>query len=184
MRQCDVKEAIIEAFKVRGIAERLLFVALDDTVDGLRNSCRKALGTDATSSINSNIAAKTKRKIDAIPRAHGEPVQMLEGDWANLIRAIKIKYGKQIHPSRLPAQSYYKAYEEKLANTTWKAEELTHVVSLQEEEKQKALRPEPARSVVNHLDSSLSIQSKRRPRCQPTSRNFVPNTRLWRTCSY
>ena len=35
-------------------------------------------------------------------------------------------------------------------------------MSLQEEEKQKALRPEPARSVGNNLDSSLSIQSQRR----------------------
>ena len=36
------------------------------------------------------------------------------------------------------------------------------MVSLQEEEKQKALRPEPARSVGIHLDSSLSIQTQRR----------------------
>ena len=87
---------------------------------------------------------------------------MLEGDWASLIRAFKIKYGKTIHPSRLPAQSCYESHEEKLANTTWKAEELTHVVSLQEEEKQKALRPERARSVGIHLESSLSIQTERR----------------------
>ena len=75
---------------------------------------------------------------------------------------FKAKYGKNIHPSRLPAQSYYESYEEKLSNTTWRAEPLTHVVSLQEEEKQKALRLEPARSIGIHLDSSLSIQTQRR----------------------
>ena len=85
---------------------------------------------------------------------------MLEGDWVSLIRAFEVKYGKNIHPSRLPAQSYYESYEEKLSNTTWIAEPLTHIVSLQEEEKQKALRP--ARSVGIHLDSSLSIQTQRR----------------------
>ena len=150
LHQCDVKEAVIQAFNVRGIADRLLFFALDDTVDGLRNTCREALGIDAAANFehklefaqvskawsSAKIAAETKQKIDAIRRVSGEPVQMLEGDWANLVRAFKIKYGKQMHPSRLPAQSY-------LANTTWKA----HVVSLQEEEKQSALRPEPARSV-------------------------------------
>ena len=62
----------------------------------------------------------------------------------------------------MPAQSYYEAYEEKLANTTWRAETLAHVISLHEEEKQKALRPEPSRSVGIHLDSSLSIQTQRR----------------------
>ena len=80
----------------------------------------------------------------------------------SLIRAFNVKYGKNIHPSRLPAQSYYESYEEKLSNTSWRAEPLTHVVSLQEEEKQKALRPEPARGVGIHLDSSLSIQTQRR----------------------
>ena len=151
------------------------FLALDDTTESLRSSCKEALGID-TSAIfkhklelarsskawsSAKIAAETKQKIDAIHRAHGEPVQMLEGDWANMIRAFKLKYGKQIHPSRLPAQSYYEAYEEKLANTTWRAETLAHVTSLQEE-KQKALRPEPSRSVGIHLDSSLSIQTQRR----------------------
>ena len=176
LRHCDVKEAVIQAFRVRGITDRLLFLALDDTTESLRSSCKEALGID-TSAIfehklelariskawsSAKIAAETKQKIDAIHRAHGEPVQMLEGDWANMIRAFKLKYGKQIHPSRLPAQSYYEAYEEKLANTTWRAETLAHVTSLQEEEKHKALRPEPSRSVGIHLDSSLSIQTQRR----------------------
>ena len=49
-----------------------------------------------------------------------------------------------------------------LQNTTWTAETLAHVINLQEEEKQKALRPEPSRSVGIHLDSSLSIQTQRR----------------------
>ena len=163
-------------FRVRGITDRFLFVALDETTEGLRNTCREALGVDTTLNFehklefakiskawsSAKIAAETKEKIDAVHRARGEPVQMLEGDWVSLIRASKVKYGKNIHPSRLPAQSYFESYEEKLSNTTWRAEPLTHVVSLQEEERQKALRPELARSVGIHLDSSLSIQTQRR----------------------
>ena len=171
-----MKEAVIQAFKVRGISDRLLFVALDDTTEGLRNTCKEAQGIDTSANFahklefakisnawsSAKITAETKQKIDALHRAHGEPVQMLEGDWGNLKLAFKIKYGKQIHPSRLPAQSYQEAYEEKLANTIWEAETLAHVISLQEEEKQKGLRPEPVRSVGIHLDSSLSTQTQRR----------------------
>ena len=176
LRQCDVKENVIQAFRVRGITDRLLFINLDDTIESLRDTCKEALQIDVSINFehkleiakiskawnSAKVTAETKQKIDAVHRAHGEPVQMLEGDWANMIRAFKLKYGQQIHPSRLPAQSYFEAYEERLANTTWKAETLAHVVSLQEEESQKALRPEPSRSVGIHLDSSLSIQTQRR----------------------
>ena len=135
LRQCDVKEPVIQAFRVRGITDRFLFVALDETTEGLRNTCREALGVDTNLNFehklefakilkawsSAKIAAETKEKIDAVHRAHGEPVQILEGDWVNLIRAFKVKYGRSIHPSRLPAQSYYESYEEKLSNTTWKS---------------------------------------------------------------
>ena len=102
LRQCDVKETVIQAFRVRGFPDRLLFVAIDETVEGLRSTCKEALGVDASLNFEHKLEfakiskawnsaknnAETKQKIDAIHRAHGEPVQMLEGDWANLIRAI------------------------------------------------------------------------------------------------
>ena len=108
LRQCDVKEPVIQAFRVRGITDRFLFVALDETTEGLRNTCREALGVDTNLNFehklefakiskawsSAKIAAGTKEKIDAVHRAHGEPVQMLEGDWVSLIRAFKVKYGK------------------------------------------------------------------------------------------
>ena len=46
LRQCDVKEPVIQAFRVRGITDRFLFVALDETTEGLRSTCREALGVD------------------------------------------------------------------------------------------------------------------------------------------
>ena len=48
LRQCDVKEAVIQAFRVRGITDRLLFVALDDTTESLRSTCKEALGRTQT----------------------------------------------------------------------------------------------------------------------------------------
>ena len=176
LRQCDVKEPVIQAFRVRGITDRFLFVALDETTEGLRNTCREALGVDTNLNFeqklefakiskawsSAKIAAETKEKIDAVRRAHGEPVQMLEGDWVSLIRAFKVKFGKTFtHPGyRLKATTNHPRKNFRIL--LGRAEPLTHVVSLQEEERQKALRPEPARSVGIHLDSSLSIQTQRR----------------------
>ena len=114
LRECDVKEAAIQAFRARGITDRLLFVALDDTTESLRATCKEAFGVNFEHKLelskmskawtSAKVTAETKQKIDAIHRGHGAPVQMLEGAWQNMIRAFKLKYGKHIHPSRLPAQ--------------------------------------------------------------------------------
>ena len=55
LRHSDVKEAVIQAFRVRGITDRLLFVAIDDTTEGLRNTCREALGVDATANFEHKL---------------------------------------------------------------------------------------------------------------------------------
>ena len=62
----------------------------------------------------------------------------------------------------LPAQSYFEQFEEHLADGCFEAERLTQVVSAREEKDQKALKPEPARQCGLHLDSTLTIQIKRR----------------------
>ena len=48
LRQCDVKENVIQAFRVRGITDRLLFINLDDTIESLRDTCKEALGIDVS----------------------------------------------------------------------------------------------------------------------------------------
>ena len=92
--------------------------------------------------------------------AHSEPVQLLSEDWASLMRQFKKKYGKQ-HPSKLPGQSYFDAFEEKLASGELKAETLAQVISETEEEQRK-LKPEPSRHLGINLDASLMIQTRRR----------------------
>ena len=71
---------------------------------------------------------------------------------------FKQKYGQHIHESRLPSQSY----EEKLADGLLYRETLVQVVSLTEEIKQKALKPEVGRQMGPHQDNTLTIQTKRR----------------------
>ena len=74
----------------------------------------------------------------------------------------KIKYGQHIHETRLPGQTYFEAFEEKLSDGLFFPENLAQVISLAEENKQKALKQEVSRQMVQHLDNTLTIQTKRR----------------------
>ena len=111
---------------------------------------------------NAKTQAETKQYVDNIAKAHGEPTTMLQVDWTTLLDRFKEKYGEHLHDNRLPSQSYYESFEEKLSDGQLTAETLAHVVSLQEELDQKAKHPELSRQLGLHLDSSLTIQTKRR----------------------
>ena len=62
------------------------------------------------------LQAEAKQKVDAVARAHGEPVTMLSCDWVSLMNQLKQKYGQHIHESRLPSQTHSETHEEKLAD--------------------------------------------------------------------
>ena len=75
---------------------------------------------------------------------------------------FKNKFGKHIPDDKLPAQSMFENFSERLADGTLKAEPLSHVVSLFEEEQQDAKKPDPTRQYNLQLDSKLTITTKRR----------------------
>ena len=60
------------------------------------------------------------------------------------------------------AQTYFEGFKERLTDGTMIAEPLSHVISLAEEKEQKERGPEGARQVGIHLDSTLTIQTRRR----------------------
>ena len=101
-------------------------------------------------------------KVDACHKAHGEPIQMLTADWLGLVDQFKTKYGTHLHDSLLPAQSYFGSFEEKLADGQLSAETLSHVISLHEEDRQRAQRPEASRQLGVHLDSTLTVETRRK----------------------
>ena len=74
-------------------------------------------------------------------------------------RSFRKKYGSHISDDRVPAQSMFESFTEKLADGTFKAEPQSHVVSLLEEEQQDLKRPEPARRYNLQLDSRRSRPS-------------------------
>ena len=75
---------------------------------------------------------------------------------------FKQKYGQHVHESRLPSQTCFEACEEKLADGLLYTETLAQMISLAEDNKQKALKLEVGRQMGLRLDNTLNIQTKRR----------------------
>ena len=156
LRSADLHENLINLFRFRKILDRQLFVALDENETAILRTLAKAFQLDTDefedklelSKISkawstAKVQSDTKRKVDAVQKAHGEPVQLLSEDWASLMRQFKKKYGKQRRETgfqRAPAQ----------------------VISETEEEEQRKLKPEPSRHLGINLDASLMIQTRRR----------------------
>ena len=78
------------------------------------------------------------------------------------MRQFKERFDPNIHATKLPAQSYYEAFQENLAERSLSAETLSQVISASEEEKQKKNKPEPSRQLGLNLDSTLTTQTRRR----------------------
>ena len=174
LRSADLDENLISLFRFQKILDRQLFVALDADEAAIMKTLAKAFQLDSEEFEDklelakiskawstAKVQSDTKRKVDAVQKARGEPVQLLSEDWASLMRQFKKKYGKQ-HPSKLPGQSYFEAFGEKLASGELKAETLAQVISETEEEEQRKLKPEASRHLGINLDASLMIQTRRR----------------------
>ena len=176
LRSSNVHEDVINALRMEEISDREMFISLDPTEEGLAKSARDAFGIDPDQNFahkkelaklkktwsQAKLQSEAKQKVDAVARAHGEPITMLACDWVSSKNQFKSKYGMQIHETRLPAQSYFEAYEEKLQDGLLYPETLAQVISLAEENKQKSLKPEMSRQMGLHLDNTLTIQTKRR----------------------
>ena len=111
------------------------------------------------------IENDTKPKLDATSRAYGEPVSMLPEDYESLLTAFKKIHGK-IYDSKLPAQSYYEAFQDKLQEGRLKPETLAQIVTLSEEEAFETAKPEAPKNFAIHLDSALTVQTKKTVHCQ------------------
>ena len=160
---------------------RQLFVALDRTEEGFCDTCKEAIHVDPSLGFKdkrelgrlltvwntAKVQRDTKVHIEAVHKAHGEPISVITADWTSLIRTFNI------HPSRLPAQSYYEGFEERLTDGTMIAEPLSHVISLAEEKEQKGRSVSsghPARSQFKPADASY-------PHCLQTWKNSERSTR-------
>ena len=100
----NVKPQIIDAFRVQEITSVNLMVALDSTEEGFMKTCKQAFEIDTESGdfahkrewakLNmvwkqARITCDTKDRVDAVKRAHGEPVSFLTADWVSLLRQFR-----------------------------------------------------------------------------------------------
>ena len=176
LRNSSVHESVIGTLRVNAITDRDTFVNMFDSEAALKEGASD-LGFDlttgglphkrefarvVTSWKTAKVMSETKLQTDAVARAHGVPVTLLPCDWTSLLTEFKNKFGKHIPDDKLPAQSMFENFSERLADGTLKAEPLSHVVSLFEEEQQDAKRPDPTRQYNLQLDSKLTITTKRR----------------------
>ena len=176
LRNSSVHESVIGTLRVNAITDRDTFVNMFDSEAALKEGASD-LGFDlttgglphkrefarvVTSWKTAKVMSETKLQTDAVARAHGVPVTLLPCDWTSLLTEFKNKFGKHIPDDKLPAQSMFENFSERLADGTLKAEPLSHVVSLFEEEQQDAKRPDPTRHYNLQLDSKLTITTKRR----------------------
>ena len=111
---------------------------------------------------SAKIQADIKTKVDAVAKAHGEPVSMLKCDWISLMTRFGDQHGDNIHESRLPAQSNFENFEEALADGSLEAERLDQVLNVVEERAELAKTPNAAKHLGINLDASLTTQTKRR----------------------
>ena len=155
LRNSTVHESVSGAPRINSITDRDTFVNMFDSEAALKDgasdlgfdlstgglSHKREFARVVTSWKTAKVMPETKLQTDAVARAHGVPVTLLPCDWTSLLTEYKNKHGKHIPDEKLPAQSMFENFAERLADGTLKAEPLSHIVSLFEEEQQDAKRP-------------------------------------------
>ena len=176
LRNSSVHESVISILRANSIVDRDTFVNMYDSESSLKEGAgdlgfdlatgglphKREFARIVTAWKTAKVMAETKLQTDAVARAHGVPVTLLPCDWTSIMTEFKNKFGNHISDDRLPAQSMFESFTEKLADGTLKAEPLSLVVSLFEEEQQDAKKPDHSRQYNLQLDSRLTITTKRR----------------------
>ena len=176
LRKYDVHEDIITGFRCNRIKSQAVFVALNRTVEGITDTLKEAFGVDPSKGFvhkrelaqliaaweECKIQSETKSKVDAVARAHGEPISHLPADWESIMKGFKQKHGANIPEYYLPCQSFFEAFEEKVSEGRLRQETLAQVVSLEEEEAQERSKPEQPKQLHLTLDANLTVQTRRR----------------------
>ena len=164
LRKYGVHEDIITAFRCKRIKSRTVFIALDRTVECLteRFAHKRELAQLIAAWEESKIQSETKNKVDAVTRAHGEPISHLPAEWRSIMKGFKQKHGANIPEYYLPSQSYYEAFEEKVNEGRLRPVALAQVVSLEGEEAQERTKPEQPKQLHVTLDANLTVQTCRR----------------------
>ena len=176
LRSGNIHEGVILACRVQDILDREVCVSLHHTVAGFKEAVTAGIGINPAVGFShsremakmvkawnsAKVQAEVKTNVDAVAKAHGEPISMLKCDWVSLMTRFGDQHGDNIHETKLPAQSYFENFEAALADGSLEAEKLDQVVNVVEERAELAKTPNAAKHLGIHLDASLMIQTRRR----------------------
>ena len=100
----DVLLEIITAFRCQKVTDQQLFASMDEIAVELKKICNEMFRLDTEKYgfphkrewskihkawLQSKVTAEVKVKVDAVTRAHGQPIQFLSSDWASLVVQFK-----------------------------------------------------------------------------------------------
>ena len=104
LRAADISEEVITGFRVHRIKNAATFAAMDTTPEELKDTVREAFGVDTAKYgvphkvewanihnawLASKVNLEVKTRVDAVARAHGQPIQYLTKDWASMLFQFK-----------------------------------------------------------------------------------------------
>ena len=158
LRSGNIQEEVVLACRVQDILDREVFVSPHHTVEGFKEAVTAGLGINPAVGFShsremakmvqawnsAKAQAEVKTKVDAVAKAHGEPISMFE------VTRFGDQHGDNIHESRLRAQSYFEHFEEASADGSLEAERLDQVVNVVEERAQLARTPNAAKHLGIH----------------------------------
>ena len=171
-----VHKSILDGFRALGIATCGRFPSLADDVADLREALSEMFNVNKKHGLlhrlegsklvevwsQAKARTETQQKVDSTARAHGMPVELPAGSWGNLVKAFQDKYGSAIPLKELPAQSYFEVLEEMVQDRLFHAEPLSHVVSMETENKHRLSNPDSHSSHIAMLFDGSTISPKRR----------------------
>ena len=176
LREVGVDEATIWALRHARINDRETFTGLVESASELKEIStdlgidisfggmphRRELSKLTTAWKRAKAQAEVKEQTEALQKQHGERITLLPEDWTSIMVQFKARYGNDLTDDELPAQAYFEDFQERLAAGMLRAEPLDHVISQAEAEEQDRTKPEPARQYGIHLDSRLTLQTRRK----------------------
>ena len=157
-------------------SRKLSSLRLTGQFEGLTETLKEEFGVDASQGYahkrelaeliaaweESKIQSETKNKVDAVARAHGEPISHVPADWESIMKGFKQKHGANTPEYYFPSQSYFEAFDEKVNEGRLCPETLAQVVSLEEEDALQRTKPEKPKQLHLTLDANLTVQTRRR----------------------
>ena len=176
LREVEVDEATIWALRHVRMNDRETYTSLVEETSELKE-ISSDLGIDVSTGgmphgrglskvtaawKRAKAQADVKEQTEALQKQHGERITLLPEDWTSIMVQFKAKYGNDLTDDELPAQAYYEDFQERLAAGMLRTESLDQVVSQAEAEEQDRTKPESTRQYGIHLDSRLTLQTRRK----------------------